>query len=241
MSATGPRIDLRTSAAEAVTDQLRRELLAGTIAPGERILPKDVAERFSVSIVPVREALRRLEAEELVVSSPQRATYAADVGLEDLAGIYELRRIVEGELAQRAAGAATPDDVARCRRALDALAAAEPYAPAFFDAHRAFHRQLIAPAASNVARGILERLWLSVDRYLALAVTRLGGFGGPEQVEARMAEHRGLFAAYETGDAELLRDRLVAHLTQTEDALREAYRELLPDAPATARWLRRDS
>lgn len=236
MSATGPRIDLRTSAAEAVTDQLRRELLAGTIAPGERILPKDVAARFSVSIVPVREALRRLEAEELVVSSPQRATYAADVGLDDLAGIYELRRIVEGELAHRAARAATPDDVARCRRALAALKAAEPYSTAFFEAHRTFHRRLIAPAASDVALGILERLWLSVDRYLALAVTRLSGFGGTRQVRARMAEHRGLLEAYAAADADALRERLVAHLTHTEDALREAYRELLPDAPA--RWLR---
>jgi DNA-binding GntR family transcriptional regulator len=238
MSTAGPRIDLRTSAAEAVTDQLRRELLAGTIAPGERILPKDVAERFSVSIVPVREALRRLEAEELVVSSPQRATYAADVGLEDLAGIYELRRIVEGELAHRAAQAATPEDVERCGRALDALAAAKPYSPAFFEAHRRFHRELLAPAASDVARGILEKLWLGVDRYLALAVTRLKGFGGRRQVGERMAEHRGLLEAYAAGDADLLRERLVAHLTHTEDALRAAYRELIPGAPATARWLR---
>lgn len=241
MSATGPRLDLRTSAAEAVTDQLRRELLAGTIAPGERIMPKDVAERFSVSIVPVREALRRLEAEELVVTSPQRATYAADVGLEDLAGIYELRRIVEGELAWRAARHATAEDVARCERAFERLAAARPYSPAFFDAHRAFHRLLISPAASTVACGILERLWLSVDRYLALAVTRLGGFGGRRQVKARMAEHRGLLEAYAAGEADALRERLVAHLANTEDALREAYRELVPDAPATARWLRRGS
>ncbi len=236
MSASVPRLDLRTSAAEAVTDQLRRELLAGTIAPGERILPKDVAERFSVSIVPVREALRRLEAEELVVTSPQRATYAADVGLEDLAGIYELRRIVEGELAHRAAALASAADVAACRRALAALADAEPYSPAFFEAHRAFHGRLIAPAASAVARGILERLWLSVDRYLALAVRRVGGFGDRRQVARRMAEHRGLLKAYERGEAELLRERLVEHLTRTEDALREAYRELLPGA--TADWLR---
>ncbi len=236
MSATGPRIDLRTSAAEAVTDQLRRELLAGTIAPGERILPKDVAERFSVSVVPVREALRRLEAEELVVTSPQRATYAADVGLEDLAGVYELRRIVEGELAHRAAAAASAEGVSACRRAFAALRAAEPYSPAFFDAHRAFHRRLIAPAASAVALGILERLWLSVDRYLALAVARVPGFGARRQVAGRMAEHRGLLEAYAGGDADLLRERLVAHLTHTEDALRAAYRELLPDA--TAAWLR---
>lgn len=228
MSATGPRMALRTSVAEAVTDQLRRELLAGTIAPGQRILPKEVAERFSVSIVPVREALQRLEAEELVVTSPQRATYATDVGLEDLAGVYDVRRIVEGELAHRAAQAATPGDAADCQRALKALSAAKPHARAFFEAHRTFHRQLIAPAASSVALGILERLWRSTDRYLALAVTRLAAFNGPQYVEARMAEHRALCEAYAAGDADQLRELLVAHLTNTEDALREAYRELLP-------------
>jgi DNA-binding GntR family transcriptional regulator len=73
-------MDLRTNAAEAVTNQLRRELLDGTIAPGSRILPKDLAERFAVSVVPVGEALGRLEAENLIVTPPQRAANAADWG-----------------------------------------------------------------------------------------------------------------------------------------------------------------
>ncbi len=73
-------MDLRTNAAEAVTNQLRRELLDGTIAPGSRILPKDLAARFAVSVVPVGEALRRLEAENLIVTPPQRAANAADWG-----------------------------------------------------------------------------------------------------------------------------------------------------------------
>jgi len=115
MSSPGEAIDLRTSAAEAVTNQLRRELLDGTISPGSRIMPKDQADRFGLSVVPVREALRRLEAEDLVVTSPQRATYAADVGLEDLAGVYELRRILEAELAGRAAEISSERDHRRCR------------------------------------------------------------------------------------------------------------------------------
>src|SRR5689334_25234339 len=107
---SAPSIDLRTSAADAVTNQLRRELLDGTIPAGSRILPKDLAERFALSIVPVREALRHLEAEGLVVTSPQRATYAADIGIEELAGVYELRRVVEPEFASRSTIIATDED-----------------------------------------------------------------------------------------------------------------------------------
>ena len=237
MSASGRQMDLRTSAAEAVTNQLRRELLDGTIAAGARILPKDLAERFAVSVVPVREALRRLEAENLIVTSPQRATYATDVGLEDLAGVYELRRILEAELAHRATNVATEEYRERCRSALSALLEAEPHSLEFFEAHRTFHLGLLAPAASAVALRTLEGLWQSVDRYMALAVRRLPEFSSSDYMATFYAEHTSLASAFETGDGAFLREMLVAHLANSEDSLRRAYQVLLPDSPATSQWL----
>lgn len=232
MSGPGETIDLRTSAAEAVTNQLRWELLDGTISPGSRIMPKDLADRFGLSVVPVREALRRLEAEDLVVASPQRATYAAEIGLEDLAGVYELRRILEAELAGRAAELSSEEDHRRCREALGWLNESEPYSPEFFEAHRAFHWQLLAPVGTAVARRVLERLWQSVDRYVALAARKLPEFSSPERLESFHSEHQMLATVFEAGDRAVSRHALAAHLTTTELVLKQAYDVLASDSQA---------
>src|SRR5919108_1482781 len=123
----------RTSLVDDVTERLRAEILAGEIAPGERILVGDLGRRFDVSHIPIREALRRLEAEGLVVTSPQRATVAAGVALEDLEGLYQLRFIIEGEVARQAVGRLTEADLTELHRLLDQLeASADPASAEFW-------------------------------------------------------------------------------------------------------------
>lgn len=223
MSELAPQSSLRTSTADAVTNKLRREILDGTIAAGSRIMPKDLAERYQVSIVPIREALRRLEAEALVVTSPQRATYAAEIGLEDLSGVYDLRRILEAELASRACDIATEEDRNSCRSAFEQLKSSEPHSPEFYEAHRLFHWRLLEPASSTVSHKVLEQLWQSVDRYMFLAAKRLPEAHSPEYMDGFYAEHALLVTAFESGEGEHLRDLLVEHLTSTENKLKRAY------------------
>lgn len=213
--------DLRTSAADAVTSRLRQQLLDGSIPAGSRIMPKDIAARFALSIVPVREAIRRLESEGLLVTSPQRATFAADIGVEDLAGVYDLRRVVEPEYAHRATRIATDSDIKRCKLALKELVNAKAYSPAFFEAHRNFHWHLLAPAASPVIRTVLERLWQSVDRYMGLGVRTIAEHSSAEYLAAFRAEHAAIAAAFERKDGERLRQMLVDHFTATEKAMCE--------------------
>ena len=223
---SAPSIDLRTSAADAVTNQLRRELLDGTIPAGSRILPKDLAERFALSIVPVREALRHLEAEGLVVTSPQRATYAADIGIEELAGVYELRRVVEPEFASRSTIIATDEDRKRCQSALTAMIEAQPHSPRFYEVHRDFHWSLLAPAASPIIRSVLERLWQSVDRYMALGAKRLPENSTARYIAAFNAEHEAIAKAFQNGDSVGLRNLLIAHFNDTEVAMRRIFEKL---------------
>ena len=91
----------RVSMVDNVTERLRRDLLAGEIRPGERIKVAELEKRFGVSHIPIREAVRRLESEGLIIAAPQRAAVAAGVDLEDLAGLYDLRRIIECEVIRR--------------------------------------------------------------------------------------------------------------------------------------------
>lgn len=222
--------DLRRSAADAVMHQLRRDLLDGTIPAGSRILPKDLADRFSLSIVPVREALRHLEAEGLVTTSRQRATYAADIGIEDLAGVYDLRRVVEPEFAYRSVGMATDSDRKACEVSFQALKRSAPHSSQFYAAHRDFHWSLLAPAASPVIRSVLERLWQSVDRYMALGAKRLPEHSTPKFIDAFYKEHEVIASAFCERDADLVRSLLTTHFTQTEAAMRQMFDRLAANA-----------
>src|SRR5438270_7081364 len=131
----------RVSLVDNVTERLRSALLTGQIQPGERIRVTSLEKRFGVSHIPIREALRRLEVEGLVVTLPQRAAVAAGVALDDLTGIYDLRRIIEGHVARRAVEQMTDEDLERVDRALAELeeVAEHPDSPLFWERHRDFH------------------------------------------------------------------------------------------------------
>src|SRR4051812_42054153 len=210
----GDRIQ-RVSLVDNVTERLRAALLSGDIQPGERIRVTALEKRFGVSHIPIREALRRLETEGLVVTLPQRTAVAAGVDLADLDGLYDLRRMIEGEVAERAARQMTPESLAKLRAALTALeeAAADVSSPLFWLRHNEFHWALLEPAATAWVRRVLEQAWSAAERYVRLFVT--------ETVERAMREHRGLVTACERGEPERVRELLVAHLDRTQKTVRE--------------------
>jgi DNA-binding GntR family transcriptional regulator len=209
----------RTSVVDTVTERLRREILSGQIEPGGRIRVGELEKRFGVSHIPIREALRRLEAEGLVQTSPQRATLAAGIALEDLTGLYDLRRLIEVPVARRAAEQATDDDVEAARRALAELevAARDPESFEFFNRHRAFHSALLAPGSSAWIGRVLEQLWQAAERYVRLTVS---AFGTKDEA---MREHREMVELLAAREPELLADLVSHHLERTELTLREGY------------------
>src|SRR5215213_1719368 len=94
-------IESRT-VAELVTSELRRSILGGVLAPGREFSLREVAGMLHVSFIPVREALRSLEAEGLVITRPGRSAVVAPLDLDDLHAIYRLRHQLEPEIAARA-------------------------------------------------------------------------------------------------------------------------------------------
>jgi DNA-binding GntR family transcriptional regulator len=209
----------RTSLVDSVTERLRQEILTGRIPPGERILVGDVERRFGVSHIPIREALRRLEAEGLVVTTPQRATLASGVALDDLAGLYDLRRIIEITVARRAVDYVGEAEIAAVRDALARLeaAAADPSSSDFWERHREFHWALLAPGGSDWIARVLDQLWQRAERYVRLFASMVGS------IDAPMREHRELVEAYARRDGDVLAELLLQHLTATELAVREGY------------------
>jgi DNA-binding GntR family transcriptional regulator len=207
----------RVSLVYTVTERLRRALLAGEIKPGERIKVTELEKTFGVSHIPIREALRRLEAEGLIVALPQRAAVAAGVDLDDLAGLYDLRRVIECEVIRRSVVAMSPEQVARVQESLNALVATaqDHDSPEFWERHMDFHWALLEPGASAWIRRVLDQIWLASQRYVRLFVA--------ETIDDAMRDHRELLEACKKRDADRAEKILRRHLDRTERVVRKAF------------------
>jgi Transcriptional regulators len=105
--------------ADAVYSTLRHCIVLGDLAPGERLLSDGLASRLGVSRTPVREALRKLEAEGLVAASPRLGLVVREISEQDLAEIFAIREALEATAARLAAENAAPSELADLRALLE--------------------------------------------------------------------------------------------------------------------------
>jgi DNA-binding GntR family transcriptional regulator len=213
----------RVSVVDTVTERLRRALLSGDIQPGARIKVAELEKTFGVSHIPIREAVRRLETEGLIVALPQRAAVAAGVDLDDLQGLYDLRRIIECAVIRRSIDSMTDEQVERVRLALAELESVveDHDAPRFWELHRDFHWALLEPGATAWIERVLDQVWLASQRYVRLFVSRT--------VEDAMRDHRALHKCCQKRAGARAAVILERHLDRTELAVRKAF--LVDGAP----------
>jgi DNA-binding GntR family transcriptional regulator len=194
---------------------IRSLILTGDIAPGEKILPKQLQERFGVSHIPVREALRTLEAEGMVVTVPRRGSSAAAVSLGELREVYALRRSLEPALMADATRLRTDGHAEAAREAYARLDRADPRdLDAYLAAHRDFHWVLIGPAVRPLTRRVLDQLWMVSERYVRLGVAAY------HVDEPAQHDHHRLLDAYAEGDAAAADLETADHLTLVEATIR---------------------
>ena len=213
------------SLVDRVTDELHRAILNGDIAPGSAVSIVDLCEQFAVSHIPVREALRRLESEGLLSLRPGRSALVASLSVDDLSGIYRLRKLIEGDLAERVAGHMTEETLAETKQALEEYAEIEREPASLAAAHHAFHAAMLGDVAGSPDLRVLDTLWKSSDRYLHLLMSDLDS--SPEVTSSRIREHQHLLDIAQKGDGKALRKAWVDHLQSSENALLEA----LADSP----------
>lgn len=202
------------SVAELVTEELRRSILSGDLAPGQSFSLREIAGMLNVSFIPVREALRNLEAEGLVLIRPGRSATVAPVDLDDLQAIYRLRRLLEPDIARRSC-LLIPD------RELDRLASQavefgdeHRSMQAIYDAHHEFHLALFAPAATAWDTRMLRILWRAAERYIRI------GFGlldpDPNERIRRRHAHEDLVAVFRQRDPDAAAQAVFTHLDHNE-------------------------
>ncbi len=114
---------LNRSAGEAAADLIRRAILDGTLQPGQRLTEEGLAQDLQISRTPVREALRVLKAEGLVTSAPYHGSTVREYAMDDLDDMYQLRALLEGHGARRAAQRIDDEGVDMLQESCDRLVA----------------------------------------------------------------------------------------------------------------------
>ena len=208
------------SLSEQVTNEIRRSILAGGLPPGRSLSLRKLAEQLDVSFIPVRDALRVLEAEGLVVNPPGRSATVAPLDLEEFHAIYRVRRLIEPDLARRAVPLLEDAELDQLYQAAAEFGGAERSMDDIYGDHRAFHLALVAPAASAWDIRILMMSERATERYVRI------GFGlldpDPSEHERRREAHQLLVAEFRQRDPEIAARALDEHLARNEDLAHNA-------------------
>ncbi|MTD59556.1 GntR family transcriptional regulator [Amycolatopsis pithecellobii] len=205
----------KLSAVDVAVHEIRRLILSGTLPPGKPFVAQSLAERIGVSHVPVREALRKLEAQGLVSLSPSRSAIVNPLHAEDLQSIYRMRLWIEPRLAALSAPSRTAVELAMLEDQLEGMFRL-PVTEESWHGHAEFHRLYVLPAARNWELRILQVLWDASERFTRLAFDPVEA--PPAQLEHNRARHAQLLDAARTRDAGAVERELEAHLEENQAA-----------------------
>ena len=194
-----------------VHDRLRDAILRGEIPPGEPTSQVLLARQLGVSRTPLREALRLLQREGLVLSEPNRRIRVADFSIADAEELYAMRIALEVVGVRLTVPTLTSEDLAE----LEGLMAQMDHYMRQADQqrmdvpHSAFHARLVSAAGSRIAT-TTRQLFDHAQRYRFAY-----GAIAPDGYEERRAEHRAILDSAAEGDAEAASVHLARHYTQT--------------------------
>lgn len=215
-------VQQNSSAVDLVTAEIRRAVLTGALAPGQEFSVRALAGQLGVSHIPVREALRRLETQGLIILRQARSATVATLTIDDLEAIYRLRYAVEVPLAAASVGQQSADQVDNLEWLLERSRDLDPEVA--WRGHYDFHAALIEPAASEWDERVLQTLWMAAERYTHLVFDPTHITDAERQ--RRYEAHRLLLDLSLEGDPESMVKALTSHLGANEDSIREHLRQL---------------
>ncbi|MGW4487181.1 GntR family transcriptional regulator [Amycolatopsis sp. NPDC004368] len=206
---TNPRPALTKNA--YVYEELRRRILAGELIPGQSISQEQLAAELGVSTTPLREALRRLDAEGLVTIDAHRDARVSRLNAEEARSLFEVRERLDPLATKLAATRRTDADIAAIEAALKDL---EPLSTSTgFESllvHRAFHRSIYTASHNPLLMTLLEGLWDKADRYRLIGLQSKPD--SPQDQERVRREHIEIARAVIAGDARTAERTMKKHV-----------------------------
>ena len=211
-----------------IADQLRDGIVRGLFAPQSPLRIDALATQFGVSHMPIREALRRLETEGLLTTTPNRGARVVEVTPAFVADILDLRTLIESFMARRAAERITPAQLAELQaiQIRYEAAAEQQDARAALLTNREFHVAISNIADNRDGSLILDRHWRLIS-----ALSR--GYGYQVQRFANVvADHRQMLVAFAERDADGAAALSAAHSTRAKQLLLARMREVVAEEGA---------
>jgi DNA-binding GntR family transcriptional regulator len=200
---------------ELVYRQLKDQIITGDLAPGSRLIELSIAADFGVSRTPVREALKRLAAENLVLADPARGmiVHAPDAG--EIEDVFVVREALDGLAARLAAHRITPSELSRLRLIVDTMRQAiqSDRREQIVIANQRFHDVIYAAAGNAMLARVASDLRDFVRRFSTLP------FASPDRVVHVLAEHEAILAALEAHSPEEAQSASNGHLEAAREYL----------------------
>jgi DNA-binding GntR family transcriptional regulator len=202
MSGVDPRVPTYASKTDIVCALLREMIIGGEVSPGEPLRQRDLATRFGVSQTPIREALRRLESEGLVVNDPHRGAAVAESERGAEEDNAQVRAVLESLGARLAARQVTEEQLAELRSLNAVMEHMDDTDADYAKANRAFHFKVYEVAQSPILLSLMRLLWQSM---------LLGPMTMRPHRESWM-QHEQLVDALAEGDADLAAQIMHDHI-----------------------------
>lgn len=205
----------RRTVAELAADELRERIVRGDYPEGTALRQDALASELGVSRIPVREALRQLEAEGLVTFNPHTGATVSMLSLDEIAELFDLRAMIETDLLRRAIPAMAEEDL---ERVADRL---EDYEEAFQRGDVAewgvmnwhFHSTLLSPANRPLSMAVIQNIHNQSDRYMRMQLKLTQG-------QSKAAEEHGaILAAARKRDADRACELMRKHIENAGQSL----------------------
>lgn len=200
------------SASERIVAALRSDILSGDLRPRARLNQRDLAKRFGVSRIPVRDALRTLASEGLVVATDQQGVAVAPLTTADLQELYELRLAIEPLITRLALPNFGRGEIARMQHWMEVMDQTDDEAE-WLEANDRFHSVIYAKADRPRMIELCRQLRQHTGRYVRVFLSVLHG---REQLSR---DHAMILDAASRGDGVALESLVKAHLSSTYDPL----------------------
>lgn len=189
---------------------LRELIVTCELPPGKMLNERELVERIGVSRTPIREALHRLEMENLVTIVPQRGAFVAEITAKVIQDIYQLREMIEPQLIRMATGAMPESELQEFRGAFLALAPGDFDELARID--NLFHLAVVDRIGNFHLRQLMDNMYAQNER-IRYQLTRM-----PQRLAETVAEHVGIIDSMLANNQEMAAARMLEHLVNSRKA-----------------------
>lgn len=219
-----PKLTSNISVADRVFEEVHAAIMSGDLPPGHRLRIRELADELGTSVMPVREAIRRLVEIGLAETRPYRGAVVKDLSPEELLDVYAVRRLLEVEATRLGAGQVGKENQHRCASILTAMeeALANSQAAEYLDRDEEFLSFVYEAAGNPALLSTIRLLWKQCRPYKIVGAERELG---PGDFSALLIHQQKLLEAIRSNDIEAAVKVTEASLDAAIDRIRDALHQ----------------